>query len=342
MVFFSFLFFSFLFFSFLFFSFLFFSFLFFSFLFFLEGKIICILELGKMYNCQKQTSKSFTLTKSQDDVIKENPHLNGVLTTKSNPYSESVNKGNEEETVEESLDSSQHKFHCSNNQESASQHSPQVITLGLIKQSAVPLKWLDLGSVCTCSGYCVPSSIRGTNMLTRILSEPPREPVTPQSVPFPQECLTFHKSPQIHLFRSPVSHRPGRGTPESRSHASLRPRRVTPESKSPASHRPRRVTPESRSPVSHRPRRFIPEKAHKRNSVFQSEHKQRATSVPAPTKRTKYKPCKLKDFSIVLKRNMVRSMSTSPAKIAVRQCSSERHASQGYDSFKSSQVRKSK
>lgn len=91
-----------------------------------------------------------------------------------------------------------------------------VLALGVVRQRDVSLHLLELTSMCSCHGYSLSTRSRGTYLPVHTHIPLPRQSVTtpPPTTPLSSVLastggLIFHKSPQIHLYRSQV--RIGRG-----------------------------------------------------------------------------------------------------------------------------------
>lgn len=84
-----------------------------------------------------------------------------------------------------------------------------VLAVGMIRQAAISLHLLDFSATCSCSSFSVSRETRAKRLdvdssfpreRRRSFSTPPPEPV-----PGMTGGPNVHKSPQIHLYRSPVS-----------------------------------------------------------------------------------------------------------------------------------------
>lgn len=88
-----------------------------------------------------------------------------------------------------------------------------VLVLGSVRTADISLGWMEFSSSCACSSFRVPGDIRGTSVCVPVRSRPfspPRKHLnrtpSPRLVPASPRGLNFLKFPQIHLYRSPVSH----------------------------------------------------------------------------------------------------------------------------------------
>lgn len=87
-----------------------------------------------------------------------------------------------------------------------SKREQTIQVLGVVKSSDISLQLLEPSSVYSCSSLYVPAEVKAVNIPVRSYNSSMTPP--PQSVLASiTGGLKFHKSPQIHLFRSPVSHR---------------------------------------------------------------------------------------------------------------------------------------
>ena len=166
------------------------------------GKIICALELGKMYNLPAE------------DESQEVGKISGQASSEpQQSFSEPAGSNGPE-----CIGTISH------------QCSPVIVSLALIRESNVVLEWLSLMSVYSCSSLCVPNRIRSSvNILTAPQKKLPSKnsPTPSSSLPTAGSLPTspayrslhkspkahlhkspkayFHKSPQIHLVKSPIS-----------------------------------------------------------------------------------------------------------------------------------------
>lgn len=171
-----------------------------------DGKVVCTLELHKnaSSNNSRDCDSTAAATKQQKMATAAGPE--GVASATS-----------EEAGVTVAMP------HRSN-----SSRKRIVLGLGVVSQCSVfhDLHLLDLSTTSSCSGLCVPTStsldVRGHTSLPpppqNLHSSTPPPPTTTTKSPSPQPPSTphstptrpdFHRSPQIHLYRSP--HRLKRG-----------------------------------------------------------------------------------------------------------------------------------
>lgn len=109
-----------------------------------------------------------------------------------------------------------------------------VVAMGLVSRSSFSLHLLDLSAApCCCSSFGVPSETRAERLdVDASLPRERRSPfftTPPPTIPGSPRGLNIHKSPQIHLYRSPVSHSANRGVSVPDSPGSLPVSKAPPE-----------------------------------------------------------------------------------------------------------------